>query len=53
MPMKFKVHGANPQTGDEFDFDVEAANIQDAEEKAQHAGLLVLRVVPYSQSPPA
>ena len=53
--MKFQVHGANPQTGDEFDFDVDAATIQEAEAKAQKAGMLVSRVVPLvevSRSPP-
>ena len=44
--MKFRVHGANPKTGDEFDFDVDAATIQEAEAKAQAAGMLVNRVVP-------
>ncbi len=53
--MKFRVHGANPKTGDEFDFDVDADTIQEAEEKAQKAGMLVSRVVPLvevSKSPP-
>ena len=40
-----------PRTGDEFDWEVEAATIRQAEQKAQDAGMLISRIEPISQSP--
>ena len=46
--MKFHIHAANPKTGEEFDWDVDAQSIQEAERQAQDAGMLVSSVVPLS-----
>ena len=51
--MRFSVHVAHPDTGAEHDFEVEAATIQEAEQRARDAGFLVGKVVPLSDSPPA
>ena len=44
--MRFRVHCANPETGEEHDLEIECASIQEAERKAQDAGMLVTKVVP-------
>jgi RNA polymerase subunit RPABC4/transcription elongation factor Spt4 len=49
--MRFRVHCANPETGEEFDWEVDAGTLQEAEQKAQDAGMLVNRVVPISEPP--
>lgn len=49
--MRFRVHAADPGTGREFDWECEAATIQEAERKAQEAGMLVSAVVPISEAP--
>lgn len=51
--MRFKVHCANPQTGEEFDREVDAQTFQDAEREAQRAGMLVSKVTLAAESPPA
>ena len=51
--MKFRVHAANPKTGEEFDWEVEAPSIQDAERMAQDGGMLVSAVVPIDDAPAA
>ena len=44
--MRFRLHCADKNTGKEFDFEVDADTIQEAEAKGQAAGMLVSEVVP-------
>lgn len=49
--MRFRVHCANPETGEEYQWELECATIQDAEHRAYEAGMLVSRVEPIGDQP--
>ncbi len=44
--MRFRLHCANPETGKEYDWEIEGATIQEAEQFVHGAGLLVSRIEP-------
>lgn len=44
--MRFNVHCANPETGEECDWQIDCATIQEAEQRAHDAGMFVSRIVP-------
>ena len=48
--MRFRVHCANPDTGEELNWEIECATIQEAEQRAQDAGMLVSSVEPIADT---
>ena len=48
--MRCKVHCADPKTGKEHDWEIEVATIQEAEQRAQAAGMLVSSVEPMADA---
>lgn len=48
--MRFRVHCANPDTGEEHDWEIECATVQEAERRASDAGMLISRVEPIADA---
>lgn len=51
--MRFKIHGADRETGEESVFELDCPTVQDARANANAAGFLVNKIEPLAVSPPS